>query len=298
MSEKPFNKVLVILNPISGGLVKDKIHQQLDSLAEKYNLEQRIFKTTGNNDAKAIAVVLNDFKPDLVFAGGGDGTVNLAVNCLLKLKIPLGILPLGSANGLAREIDIPLDLEAAYENGIKGNPAPLDILVINEEHLSLHLSDLGFNANLVKRFEQDEKRGRFTYVRQFFNEYKASKSAKFTFHVNGETFTRRALMVVFANATRYGTGAIINPKGDLSDGKFEICIIKPYPWYAIFGITWAFFFGRLDKSPYVKMLSTKKVLVTTRKPQTMQVDGEVIGAFTKISARMLEDKIILMKPRD
>lgn len=296
MSDSNFNKVLVVLNPISGGIKKDEVNELFSILSKKYNVKQEIFKTQGNNDAKRLNERIVDFNPDAVLAGGGDGTINLAANCILNKNIPLGIIPLGSANGLATELEIPDDIEEAYKIALKGKPFPIDVLEVNGKYISLHLSDIGFNANLIRRFEAEEERGKFAYVKQFFKEYLVNKPSRYTFSYNGNTFSKKALMVVFANATKFGTGAIINPKGRLNDGRFETCIVKPYPWHAIFGIAASFFFGNIDKSRYVKMLTCKNITVTMRRAQAIQVDGEIIGSFKKVTARILPEKIMVIKP--
>ena len=298
MSENKFDKVLIVLNPISGGIDKEKANNLFKLLAKEYDVDQHIYKTTGKNDVKKLKTYIDEFQPDVVIAGGGDGTINLVAQCLVKRDIAMGIIPLGSANGLATELEIPLDIEEAYKIAIEGKPTAVDILQINGKHISLHLSDIGFNANLIKRFEAEEQRGKFAYAKQFIKEYFVSRSARFRFTVNGNTFSRRAVMVVFANATKYGTGAIINPTGKLNDGKFDVCIIKPYPWYAIFGMAASFFTGTIHKSKYVKMLSVEKIDVRAITPQAVQVDGEVIGSHKKVTAHILDEKIKLMKPVD
>ncbi|MGK7391276.1 MAG: diacylglycerol/lipid kinase family protein [Candidatus Cyclobacteriaceae bacterium M2_1C_046] len=298
MHNTNYNKVLVVLNPISGGIDKKTADELLGIMAKTYNVEQEIFRTTGENDLKNLKKKIKDFKPELIIAGGGDGTINLTAKAILKTELPMGILPLGSANGLATELQIPSNLEDAYEIAVEGDTIDIDVLEVNKKYISLHLSDIGFNANLVKRFEAEEQRGKMAYAKQFFKEYFSSKSSRFYFELNGNKFSKRAVMVVFANATMYGTGAIINPKGELNDGKFEVCIIKPYPWYAIFGMAASFFFGNLHESRYVRIISTKNITVRGRKAQTIQVDGEIIGSFKKIHARVIEDKVKVIKPAD
>lgn len=291
-----YKKVLVVLNPISGGLDKDTANELLGVMARTYNVEQEIFRTTGQNDIQNLKSKIKAFQPELIIAGGGDGTINLTAKAILKTDLPMGILPLGSANGLATELQIPSNLEDAYEIAVEGNTIDVDVLEINKKYISLHLSDIGFNANLIKRFEAEEGRGKFAYAKQFIKEYLVSTSNRFYFELNKDKFSQRAVMIVFANATMYGTGAIINPKGELNDEKFEVCIIKSYPWYAIFSMAASLFFGNLDKSRYVKIISTDKVNVRVRKPQTVQVDGEIIGSFKKISARIIKEKIKVVKP--
>lgn len=103
-------------------------------------------------------------------------------------------------------------------------------------------------------------------------------------------------MVVIANASKYGTGAIVNPKGKVNDGKFEVCIIKPFPPWAFFSIFFALFRGTIKTSPYVKILSCRKIRVFNKPRETVQVDGEVIGEPEVVDAEILNKILKVIVP--
>lgn len=106
-------KLLFVVNPISGGTDKQPFLRQADSLCAKYGIDSYVFKTTGKDDEKQLKTVLLTFNPDKVASVGGDGTTLFTSLALLNTSIPMGIIPLGSANGMATELFVnPIPIEA------------------------------------------------------------------------------------------------------------------------------------------------------------------------------------------
>lgn len=291
------SEILFVVNPISGGINKTTLKADIQSCCNDKNLRFSIVETTGKDDHKLIASEIDKFHPDTVVACGGDGTINLVARVLLtKRNIVLGIIPLGSANGLATELLIPKNTRKAIAVINQRRIIQADVLNINEKYISLHLSDVGFNAKLIKNFEEGKSRGKWAYAMHFFKVLFKKAPRKYTFILGQNSFRRRAEMVVFANASRYGTGAVVNPDGSIYDQKFEVCIFKPYPWYAIFTLTFHFFTGRMKRSPYVKIFSTDHIVVRTKKPVPLQIDGEVVGEFTKIKVSLHDVPLPIIVP--
>ncbi len=289
-------RILFVINPISGGIGKRNLQQDVQRSFRQENYSLEFHQTTGDDDITKLRQVAKDFNPDIIVACGGDGTINLVANATIDNNTTLGIIPLGSANGLATELRIPTNLEPALRLIKQGKEKAIDVLSINDRYLSLHLSDLGFNAKLIKRFEKVGKRGKLGYARQFIYTLFTQESIRYYFMLEQKSFSKRAQMVSFANARKYGTGAVINPDGKLDDGKFEVCIFRPYPWYALFGIIIRFFTGSLKKSKYVKIYSTNEVEVNTQKPEILQVDGETVGEFNQVNVKVLPQRIRLLVP--
>lgn len=98
-------------------------------------------------------------------------------------------------------------------------------------------------------------------------------------------------MLVIANAKSFGTGAIINPTGKINDGKFEIIIIRPYPWWFVFTFLYAAFAGKLHKMRYVKVYTASEAEITLPKPQAFQIDGEVLPETSEVKVEILPEAI-------
>nr|WP_256439343.1 hypothetical protein [Pedobacter sp. SYSU D00823] len=153
------------------------------------------------------------------------------------------------------------------------------------------------NARVVKRFENDSRRGITTYARHLFNEIFLIKKYRFYITLDdGPDIIRKAISLTFANASKYGTGAVINPLGKVDDGQFELVIIKPFPRIKLLSIAWKMFTGKLNTSEYAEVLTCKKAKIRTSKRTTLQIDGEVIGKLKEFEMEILPHALPVIVP--
>lgn len=291
-------KYLFVINPIAGDTDKSQLPEQIHKTCEKYAVAFDKIETTGEDDQQTIRETIDSFAPDTVVACGGDGTISLVAKLLLNTDITLGIIPLGSANGLASELNITYSPDADIDYLFAGETRAMDSITINGEHLCLHLSDLGFNARLIKDFEEQEGRGMLGYARAFFESLKKKESRQYIIKSdqNKEPKQVEADMLVIANARSYGTGAVINPKGSISDGFMELVIVKPIPPSAWPSITFDTFFGSIEKSEYVQIIKGTSFEITCDEQEVLQVDGELIGKRSKVTAHMQKHALHIIIP--
>lgn len=291
---------LFVINPISGGRDKKEFIDMMNHLCMKDEIAYEVYETTGQNDEKKITEYIQASKPKVVVAAGGDGTCNLVAKSLLASGIPasLGIVPLGSANGLATELGISSEPEEAIKVLLTGKEKRLDALHINDKYLCLHLSDLGLNAKVIEEFEKEDgdSRGMLGYFKHLISELVNMEPKTFQIETSRKKFTLDAHMIAIANASKYGTGAILNPKGRIGDGKFEICIIKPFPAIAIVPITIKFFNGNLEESEFVEIFSCKKVKIINKGKAALQIDGEIIGNPAEVTAQIHPNAFRVLVP--
>ncbi|HEX8358447.1 MAG TPA: acylglycerol kinase family protein, partial [Segetibacter sp.] len=158
------NRILFVVNPISGGKQKDDYQEAIKNYYHQLPHTIEFFVLDGKNDAAELPRCIEKVKPQIVVAVGGDGTVTMVAKLLLKTPMSLGILPAGSANGMARELNIPIDIEEALHIIEKGLVKKADAICINNE-ICLHLSDIGMNARLIKYFEEGNTRGKLGYAK-------------------------------------------------------------------------------------------------------------------------------------
>ena len=247
----------------------------------------------GQHDADSLRFWINKMKPDRVVAVGGDGTVQLAAKQLLGSGIPLGILPAGSANGMAKELEIPNAHVEALDIIVNGTVKAADIIRINNTEICLHLSDIGLNAKLIKYFEEGNWRGKLGYARVLFKALRKKRPMKVTINLNGVEVERDAFMIVLANATQYGTGAVINPRGSLYDGFFEVVIIRKFSIGEIFKM----FVRFLPLNPTkTEILSATSVVINTYGKAHFQIDGEYLGKTKRIEAVIEPGNLRLIVP--
>src|SRR5690606_15640743 len=162
-------KVLFIINVKSGSGLGETLHQLIEKEAKTDGFDFQTYEMNcePGEDEVNIREKIVAYKPAIVAAAGGDGTVNFLASILSGSSLSLAIIPCGSANGMARELGIGNDLTEAIKLICHGVHRRIDILLINDQP-SVHLADVGLNASIVKRFDQDTQRGIRTYAKHLF----------------------------------------------------------------------------------------------------------------------------------
>jgi YegS/Rv2252/BmrU family lipid kinase len=286
-------KLLFVINPVSGGKEKQDWEAAIRTYFEDKPQVLEFYLLSGKDDKRSIQYHMETIKPDRVVAVGGDGTVKLLAELLKETTIPLGIIPAGSANGMAKELEIPLVVEKALDIIVDGELKKIDIIKINEEEDCIHLSDMGLNAFLVKYFEQSKKRGLWSYGKSIFKMLWIKQKMKATIKMDEGTVKRRAYMVVLANARKYGTGANINPEGNISDGQFEVVVVRKLN---VFEIIKSIFTNRPFHPKRIEVFSTRNVELYLQRKALFQVDGEYRGKIAQVKARILPHILTLLVP--
>ena len=287
-------RILFVINPASGKKEENKLEEQIDEQAGISGFDYQLYYMHGGNVIKDISRRIYSYKPQIVAAAGGDGTVNLVAALLENTRIALLIIPNGSANGMAKELNIrsiPSSIKLIQEGRYKS----IDLIRINGR-ICIHLADVGLNARIVKRFENDPKRGLSTYAKHMFAELFLIKQYRFKIKCGPHEFTRKAVSLTFANASKYGTGAVINPYGIIDDGKMELVVIKPFPRIKWISIAWKMFMNKLQTSEYVEVIKCSEANITTKSGTILQIDGEVIGKVRKINAEILPKALTVIVP--
>jgi YegS/Rv2252/BmrU family lipid kinase len=276
-------KLLFVINKCSGNKTID--YEEVINTFFSDNSQVVLTKYTidGHIDCEVLREYIVSIDPDIVIAVGGDGTVKLLAEVLLGSDIPVGILPAGSANGMAKELNIPMDPVAALELITSGTPHRIHMVKVNDE-LCIHLSDIGFNAYVVKTFDAQPRRGMFSYIKAAWKVLWRHYRMKAVFNINGRTVQRNAVMIVIANATSYGTGIKINPDGKLDDDLFEVIIIKKISVMEILKMKMSGFTFNPKKT---ESIQTKSLHIQSRKKVHFQVDGEYRGKVNDVKAEIL-----------
>ncbi len=278
--------ILFIMNPSSGSTSNDEANEIIKNTLTARKLDFKIFYTNGENDVQRLAMALEELTPQIVVACGGDGTVQLVAKSIIGRNLCMGILPLGSANGLAKALNIPVKIEEALEL-IISNPTsvPLDLLRING-HICVHLSDIGINALLVKNYEESGDKGMLGYAKHLMSSIRESELMKYSIRTSEEIFEKEGFMLMIANANRYGTGVKISD-GSVSDGKFEICNVKEvdFPSAVKAGLTALNVF--IDRDMFSDVISCTKADIILNRKAHLQIDGEYLGEVDHVSVAII-----------
>ena len=291
MQSNDHQKLLFVINPRSGKKPLDWekiIHDHFKKLPHQVI----IFNLLGNNDAELLKQKINELSPDVVIAVGGDGTVKLVAENLLRSNTLLGIIPAGSANGMAKELAIPEAREKVFEILLEGHTKIIDLIRINNEWC-MHLSDVGLNAQLVKYFQSSKKRGWWGYARSSLKVLWNRKLMRIQISSDTQSIVRHAFMVVIANARKYGTGATINPEGSVEDGFFEVVIVRRLSWAELLKML-------ISHKPFdpekIEVIKTKRATLTCKRKYHFQVDGEYRGRVNLVEAKIETGQIRVIVP--
>jgi len=205
-----------------------------------------------------------------VIAIGGDGTVNEVARGLMGSETTLGIIPIGSGNGLARHLQIPLKIDKAIQFALNNPSQLMDVCFINDIPFFC-TAGVGFDAVVAHEFAKQESRGLKTYARMALKSFRTYKSENYLMN-NQEDKT--AFAITFANATQYGNNALISPKSKINDGQIEMVILKPFPFGAAPIIGVRLFKGTLPNSRYIEMQSGNCFQLKSNQNFLIHFDGE------------------------
>lgn len=259
-----------IYNPIAGTLAQNKRQALLQKI--KAHPNNIILETEHQNDEIKLTQKAIGQGAKKIIAIGGDGTINKVASCLVNKDVPLGLIPLGSGNGLARHLGISMDPILAFNTSLNGRAIKIDACSLNDK-LFFCTAGIGFDAYVAQIFNERKKRGLFNYILAVLQAIKKYKPIE----IEIEKGKKEALfLLTIANANQYGNNAYISPQGDLQDGNFELIKIKnSNPIYLLF-ISIQLFLKNIHKSNFVEITSTKNVTIYYRKNQPLHLDGEAL----------------------
>lgn len=285
--------IIFVVNPISGDLDKSDLLHAVKEFSDANNFNMAVYETTGKKDVPAIQSLYDKYKPARIVVAGGDGTIKMVAEAVEKHDVILGILPAGSANGLAVDLNLPTVLEENLKVAFLNNFIEMDMISINGKKC-IHLSDIGINADLVKNYEEGGTRGLWGYAIKAYGTLKDSEEP-FVANVtaNEQTIEHTARMIVIANSQKYGTGVTINPNGSMNDGKFELIILKSLDIVLLGKII----VGNMPiDSDDIVIVSTEQAVIKTDRPINFQIDGEYCGAQDELEIHILHHQMKVAVP--
>lgn len=276
-------KILFIINPISGGRKKNDIPDAIDKFLDKEKFSFGIKFTERGGHAAELAEQALQADTDIVVAAGGDGTINEVAGMAMKYNKPLGILPLGSGNGLARFLEIPITLPKAISVLNK-----LQIKNIDSGHLCgkafFNLAGMGFDAHVSAIFSRDKSRGLFGYIRLGLAEVLSYKPQQYFLEIDGKHYKRKAYAISIANSSQYGNNVIVAPLASITDGFLDVCIIKDFSLFKLPMLVYVMLKGTAKESKLIEIIKGKKIKITREKDAAVHVDGEPLQMSAEIEA--------------
>jgi len=263
-------RIHFIINPIAGVKRKVKVVDELKRHL-KADFTYGIDFTEHAEHATKLSQEAANQGAEAVIAVGGDGTINEVAKGLVGTTTCLGVIPMGSGNGFARHMEIPLKLQEAINCINRFRVQRIDTGLINDE-VFLSTVGLGFDALVGKRFAEFGKRGLWSYMQISTTEFFKFRAQSYQLRIDGKEMHTKAFLINFANVGQYGNNAWIAPNASVNDGLLDVCILEEFPHAMVGDIIFKLFNKQLDQSKYYQSFRAKKIEVIN--PSLYHIDGE------------------------
>ena len=283
--------ICFIINPFSGGSGKDSIIDRI-----KKHLDQDIYSpcfhlTEFPGHARQLSREAMDNGTPIIVAVGGDGTINEVAAPLTGSGVTLGIISMGSGNGLARHLGIPRSVDAAVRLINEAHCRSMDTATVNGIPF-FSVAGIGFDALVARQFANSRRRGFSRYAMltaSNFFKYRP-RNYKLTLE-DGKLIEAKALMIVFANANQFGYNAQISPHADLHDGKLDICILEKPALHSVPATLLLLMTKKMHLSPYLRIIRSGKVQAAKDQGTLLNLDGEAIEMKGELIIETLKDSL-------
>jgi diacylglycerol kinase (ATP) len=289
--DKNNNKPLFIVNPDSGvAPVNYIVSLGLDLRKDELSAVKSLSKT----DTESL--IKQNFENHSVFvAAGGDGTVHSVATHLVGSEKILGVLPLGSGNGFAKEFGFRMNVNSLLSDIRRFDFMDIDVIEINDK-MCLNVAGIGLDSFVAHSFGNLKLRGFFPYVWLTLKTFLQLRPFHVTIHIGGEKIVSEELFVVtIANTRQFGNNAFIAPDARPNDGMIDLVLIKPFP--KIFGPVFVIrlFTKRINNSKYVRHLKTDRDIVIETDETRLHVDGEPVSITGKITVRIKKEVLKVLR---
>ncbi|RAK21174.1 YegS/Rv2252/BmrU family lipid kinase [Anoxybacillus vitaminiphilus] len=290
-----------IVNKISGNGNGLKVWKKVEKLLQEKQLNYQMRFTERPKHAVEIAKEAASEQCYAVVALGGDGTIHDVANGLIGSNIPLGIIPAGSGNDLAKALNIPMDYKKALERILMGKPRKMDVGKIGEKYC-ITVTGIGFDGKVAEVNNTSKYKNWLNFIRLGGLSYGLSVlHALLNYHpvhiqlkIDGKTLAFfNVWLIAIANIPNYGGGIKICPDACYNDGLFDICIVHNITKWELLRTFPKAYKGKHVFHPGVTILKGKEVEVTSEWPMIVQSDGEVLTK-TPVNVTIQKDTLLIM----
>lgn len=284
------NKYLVIVNPASGVVSKRKIIPILCRKLNKMGIAYDLVGTRYPGHATELAAAAAAEGRPAVLACGGDGTVNEVAQGLLGTDTVLGIIPVGSGNGFARHLGIPVDVTSALDVIGENKVISTDYGTANDRPFFCTFG-VGFDAAVSERCARRKRRGLMMYIKTLLDECLKFKPEEYVIEAGGRVITEKAFLVVCCNASQYGNNAFVAPEASVTDGELDVTIVHSGDLLsrAVVGVD--IVVGFIGKNALSDTIKTDSARIIRKTPGAAHIDGESVNMPEVIEVKCHKGKL-------
>ncbi len=293
MSESGNNKALFILNPFAGiPPVKFIISKELSRRRHELSYYKSL-----SIDESGTLIQQNFEKYDVFVAAGGDGTVHTVASKLIGSEKLLGVLPIGSGNGFAKELGFKPNIRSLLNDIEKKESLKIDTIEINN-NLCLNVAGVGLDSFVAHSFNKLKTRGFWSYVGVTALNFFKLRPFHVTISIPGKAVISEDLFVLtVANTRQFGNNAYIAPEACPNDGKMDIVMIRPFPKIIFPFFIYRLFAKKLHKSKYVRYLKSNEEITIRTSETRFHIDGEPFTFSGDIVIRIKKNVLKVLKTK-
>jgi diacylglycerol kinase (ATP) len=297
-------KIIYLFNPISGTSEKSSLLKLIGEKTSAANIPFELMKTNARGDYSDLRQRVEKENITDIVVCGGDGTVSAVAAFFIGMPVRLGIIPMGSGNGLALAARIPTQPVKALDIIFKGNASWIDGFYVNNQ-FSCMLCGIGFDAQVATDFANQKTRGLKTYVRVSLMNLFRAKPFPFEVHTDTTNISTEAFFISIANGNQFGNNFTIAPQASLSDGKLDVVIVKKMnkfllPFSVIAQVTGMN--GRQELADYIPKRNiiyfpTESLTIINNKQAPMHIDGDPKQTSLRFEIKVVREAIQLIQAK-
>ena len=289
--------LMLIINPISGTRSKRKLIPVLERRLAEMGFETDTRLTGGRGDATRLAREAVDRKYYGVLACGGDGTVNETARALCDTGVPLGILPAGSGNGLARHIGLLIDPIEALKVIGERHIEDCDYCTANGRQFFCTFG-VGFDAAVTHKFSRQRRRGLLMYLKSAIDVFVTFSPERYSLKTDEHVLVDKAFLIACCNASQYGNNAFIAPSASIRDGLMDITVIHKSNALAQALVGVDLLTGYIGKNALIDIIRVSHATISRDQAGVAHIDGEPVDMPEKIEVGCHPGGLRLFTPRD
>jgi diacylglycerol kinase (ATP) len=296
-------KILFFINPISGTGARKQLENKIIKKCLEKNVGFELLFTSADGDYSFLKDKIHHDKITDIVICGGDGSLGPVISSILNVPVNIGIIPMGSGNGLALTAKIPRSFDNAFEIVFKGKPRLVDAFVVNNK-FGCNLCGIGLDAKVAYDFSMQKKRGLTTYITQSFKNFFSASPYPFEIEIQKTKFKVNAFFICIANSNQFGNNFTIAPEALLDDGLLDIIVVKKMSKPKII---WSVFkqiqTGKLSSYKEKDFLQkdilyfqTNKLKILNHAMAPLHIDGDVVSTKAVFDIEILPAAFSLIHP--
>lgn len=281
--------IAFIINPISGTQSKKRLPKMITDTLDRDRWLPNIEFTEYPGHARELAAQYARMGFHAVVAVGGDGTLNEVACGVRDTQTALGVIPMGSGNGFARHIGVPLRTQRAIEMINRSEVIQADY-GLADDRLFVSTCGTGFDALIAYRFATTDVRGFQGYFKNVVKDLISYHPETYRIRTDrGEEIERKAFLITFANAGQWGYQAYIAPNASIQDGRMDICMLSSKAVIEAPIVALNLFTRTIDKNFFMDTVQARDIMLCRENASPFHIDGDPVDMPKDIRIRIVED---------